>query len=32
LHSIGEAERSAMDIFGQTREKSHTDSHTKPEK
>ena len=28
LHSIGESERKAMDIFDQICEKSHTDSHT----
>ena len=28
LHSIGNLERNAMDIFEQSRKKSHTDSHT----
>jgi integrase len=31
LHSIAESEREAMNVFERAREKSHTDSHTKPE-
>jgi len=29
LHSIGESERKAMEIYEQVSEKSHTESHTK---
>ncbi len=32
LHSIGEAEKEAMETFERFREKSHTKSHTRPEK
>jgi integrase len=32
LHTIGDLERNAMTIFERAREKSHTDSHTGPEK
>jgi len=32
LHSIGDLERNAIDAFERAREKSHTDSHTAPEK
>ncbi len=32
LHTIGDSERKAMEIFGQVSKKSHTDSHTKTKK
>ncbi len=32
LHSIGDLERNAITTFERAREKSHTDSHTVPEK
>ncbi|MGV7223898.1 MAG: tyrosine-type recombinase/integrase [Nitrospinales bacterium] len=32
LHSIGDLEREAIDVFERARENSHTDSHTAPEK
>jgi integrase len=32
LHSIGDLERQAIAVFERAREKSHTDSHTAPEK
>ena len=32
LHSIGEAERKAMNVFEQLSENSHTDSHTENNK
>ena len=32
LHSIGDSERKAMQVFGRFSKKSHTDSHTKRKK
>jgi len=31
LHSVGNSEREAMDVFEQARKKSHTESHIEPD-